>query len=81
VTPISAFSSTPVPGPPPSGLAGISTASLANATEAAPGAAPIEVGEASALNWLVAWLGTHQPHTMTATIDASAPDSTALQRY
>ena len=78
MTPISAFSSTPVPGPPPSGLAGISTASLANATEAAPGAAPIEVGEASALNWLVAWLGeqnieTESPAAMPEDVSTPSP--------
>lgn len=84
MTPISAFSSTPVPGPPPSGLAGILTASLANPTEAAPGAAPIVVGEASALNWLVAWLGeqnieTEAPAAMPEEVSTPSPAPSKVQ--
>ncbi len=59
VTSISGLSSPPppVPGPPPSGPAGIVGASTAPAKDAAPGAPLVVNGEASALNWLMAWLG------------------------
>ena len=59
VTSISGLSSTPtpVPGPPPSGPAGIVGASTAPAKDAAPGGPLVLNGEASALNWLMAWLG------------------------
>lgn len=59
MTSLSGLSSTPapVPGPPPSGPAGVAAASTAPAKDAVPGAPLVVNGEASALNWLMAWLG------------------------
>lgn len=78
MTSISGLSSTPTPvhGPPPSGPAGIVGASTAPAKDAAPGAPLVVNGEASALNWLMAWLGEQDlgaeaPETLPE--EASAP--------